>query len=83
MPKPLAVGFIAVLGQETLVKNRPPPTQGILASFPVKILIIVQGWIARSHQRRVLGELDDHLLRDIGVSRQDALREAAKWFRVR
>lgn len=40
-------------------------------------------WIDRSHQRRQLGELaelNDHLLRDIGVSREEALREAAKWF---
>jgi uncharacterized protein YjiS (DUF1127 family) len=40
-------------------------------------------WIARSRQRRRLGELadlNDYLLRDIGVSREEALREAAKPF---
>jgi uncharacterized protein YjiS (DUF1127 family) len=40
-------------------------------------------WIERSRQRRRLGELaelNDHLLRDIGVSRDEALREAAKPF---
>jgi uncharacterized protein YjiS (DUF1127 family) len=40
-------------------------------------------WLARSRQRRHLGELaewDDHLLKDIGVSREAALREAAKPF---
>ena len=40
-------------------------------------------WIDRSRQRRQLGELaefDNHLLKDIGVSRQEALREAAKPF---
>ena len=40
-------------------------------------------WIDSSHQRRQLGELaelNDYLLRDIGVSREEALREAAKWF---
>jgi uncharacterized protein YjiS (DUF1127 family) len=40
-------------------------------------------WIDRSHQRRQLGELaelNDYLLRDIGVSREEALREAAKPF---
>jgi uncharacterized protein YjiS (DUF1127 family) len=27
-----------------------------------------------------LTELDDHLLKDIGVSRPEAMRECAKWF---
>jgi uncharacterized protein YjiS (DUF1127 family) len=40
-------------------------------------------WIERSRQRRQLGELaelNDHLLKDIGLSRDEALREAAKPF---
>jgi uncharacterized protein YjiS (DUF1127 family) len=40
-------------------------------------------WIDRSYQRRQLGELaelSDYLLRDIGVSREEAMREAAKPF---
>jgi uncharacterized protein YjiS (DUF1127 family) len=40
-------------------------------------------WIGRSRQRRRLGELadlNDYLLRDIGVTRDEALRESAKPF---
>jgi uncharacterized protein YjiS (DUF1127 family) len=37
-------------------------------------------WLQRSRQRRALSELDDHLLRDIGVARREAVREAAKPF---
>jgi len=40
-------------------------------------------WIDRSRQRRQLGELaelNDYLLKDIGVSREEAMREAAKPF---
>ena len=41
-------------------------------------------WIARSRQRRALREIaertDDHLLKDIGVSQQEAFREADKPF---
>jgi uncharacterized protein YjiS (DUF1127 family) len=40
-------------------------------------------WIDRSHRRRQLGELaelNDYLLKDIGVSREQAMREAAKPF---
>jgi uncharacterized protein YjiS (DUF1127 family) len=44
-------------------------------------------WFARSRQRRSLREIaernDFHLLKDIGVSREEALREADKpfWWR--
>jgi uncharacterized protein YjiS (DUF1127 family) len=40
-------------------------------------------WIDRSRQRKQLGELaelNDYLLKDIGVSREEALREAEKPF---
>jgi uncharacterized protein YjiS (DUF1127 family) len=41
-------------------------------------------WFARSRQRRVLREIaernDFHLLKDIGVSREEALREADRHF---
>jgi uncharacterized protein YjiS (DUF1127 family) len=41
-------------------------------------------WLARTHTRRALRELaeshDIHLLKDIGVSRADAVREAEKPF---
>jgi len=41
-------------------------------------------WVARSRQRRALREIaesdDCHLLRDIGVTREEAFREADKWF---
>jgi uncharacterized protein YjiS (DUF1127 family) len=41
-------------------------------------------WFARSRQRRALREIaernDFHLLKDIGVSREEALREADKAF---
>jgi uncharacterized protein YjiS (DUF1127 family) len=40
-------------------------------------------WIDRSRQRRQLGELaelNNYLLKDIGVSREEAMREAEKRF---
>jgi uncharacterized protein YjiS (DUF1127 family) len=40
----------------------------------------METWIARSRQRRALAELDDHLLADIGVSAEQAVREATKPF---
>jgi uncharacterized protein YjiS (DUF1127 family) len=47
------------------------------------ILNIMRMWVARHRQRRDLGEFVEgkpHLLRDIGLSREVALREATKWF---
>jgi uncharacterized protein YjiS (DUF1127 family) len=35
---------------------------------------------ARSRQRQALSQLDDRLLEDIGVTRQQAIAEAAKSF---
>jgi uncharacterized protein YjiS (DUF1127 family) len=44
----------------------------------------VTNWIARSRQRRALREIaesnDFHLLKDIDVSQEETLREAAKPF---
>jgi uncharacterized protein YjiS (DUF1127 family) len=37
-------------------------------------------WLDRSRQRRRLGELDDRMLRDIGLTRADAWAEAEKPF---
>ena len=39
-------------------------------------------WQERAAQRRVLQQLDDHMLKDIGLSRADASHEADKpfWF---
>ena len=37
-------------------------------------------WYARARSRRVLAQLSDHVLKDIGVSRVDVYRETTKPF---
>jgi len=37
-------------------------------------------WVARARQRRDRAQLDDRLLRDVGISRAAAAREARKPF---
>ena len=45
-------------------------------------LAVLGYWVVRSHTRKALADIvdDDHMLEDIGVTRQDASREAAKPF---
>jgi uncharacterized protein YjiS (DUF1127 family) len=40
----------------------------------------VESWIERTRQRQALAALDDRMLRDIGITRVDAAREAGKPF---
>jgi uncharacterized protein YjiS (DUF1127 family) len=37
-------------------------------------------WLIRRRQRRALGDLDDHLLRNIGLTPAEVARERAKRF---
>jgi uncharacterized protein YjiS (DUF1127 family) len=37
-------------------------------------------WINRYRQRKLLRDLDDYMLKDIGISRADALKESSKPF---
>jgi uncharacterized protein YjiS (DUF1127 family) len=51
--------------------------------FWADVFRTVRLWIARSRQRKALGELaelNNYLLADIGLTREEALREAAKPF---
>jgi uncharacterized protein YjiS (DUF1127 family) len=48
------------------------------------IIPLITAWSERSRQRKVLRELaehgEEHLLRDIGLDRSQAMRESRKWF---
>jgi uncharacterized protein YjiS (DUF1127 family) len=49
-----------------------------IASFSIWLATCLE----RQRQRGQLAELDDHMLRDIGITRVEALREAGKpWWR--
>jgi uncharacterized protein YjiS (DUF1127 family) len=50
--------------------------QAVLSSLAGMIAI----WLNRQQGRRDLSELDDRLLADVGISREDALCEAGKPF---
>jgi uncharacterized protein YjiS (DUF1127 family) len=44
--------------------------------MPEQLLV----WLERGRQRRHLAAMDDHMLRDIGLSRADVSAETEKWF---
>jgi len=44
------------------------------------LFALVRTWYRRARERQALAELDEHLLRDCGLSRAEAHREAAKPF---
>ena len=50
----------------------------VLVARAVGHFNLLQAWNDRARQRRRLGQLDDRLLADIGVSRTAAAHEAAK-----
>jgi uncharacterized protein YjiS (DUF1127 family) len=63
--------------------RRPEHRRRILPSLSTQLLRIIHTWIERSRQRRALlglAERNDYLLKDIGISQSEALREAEKPF---
>ena len=65
-------------GFDDLIAQRPRVT-----SLIAGLASTIQRWVARSQQRRALREIAErnhHLLKDIGVSQEEAFREADKPF---
>lgn len=51
-----------------------------LAAWPQRAGDTLLLWLERYRQRRALGALSDHMLKDLGLSRSDAGREGGKRF---
>jgi uncharacterized protein YjiS (DUF1127 family) len=50
------------------------------ATWSLRIGDTVLLWLERARQRRALGSLSDHMLKDLGLSRSDTGREIGKGF---
>jgi len=55
-----------------------PVASGLQVLRPSGLLAWIVAGAAIRRSRRGLAELDDHLLRDLGLSREEACREAAR-----
>lgn len=53
---------------------------GALARWSLRASDALLLWQERARERRALGTLSDHMLKDLGLSRSDAGRESAKRF---
>lgn len=47
---------------------------------PAQFSKVAAVWLQRAVQRRQLAQLDMRLLRDLGLTHNDALAESSKWF---
>ncbi len=56
------------------------PLAAIATYSPVTLLARLGSAVAIARQRRALRDLDDAILRDIGLTRDEALREATRAF---
>ncbi len=63
----------ATLAGAMMARSTPWPSAAVLAEA-------VLAWFERVRQRRQLGELSEHMLKDIGLSRADVDSEIAKPF---
>jgi len=51
-----------------------------LVEYAGTFLGLIRGWADRARQRRALADLDDRLLKDVGISREQAESEVQKPF---
>ena len=67
-----------------IVQPDRPPWREAPPGLPARVFATIRMWVARRHGRQDLQDLaehgEDHLLEDIGVTREDAFRVAGKWF---
>jgi uncharacterized protein YjiS (DUF1127 family) len=62
--------------RDTISTIRTMPTFGVPRA--VRLLAEIEGWMALRRSRHALLRLDDRLLRDVGLTRADAIAEARR-----
>jgi uncharacterized protein YjiS (DUF1127 family) len=75
--------MLTMLGRNALASPALPRPNGAVLRSMTTAAQSVSRWIARRRQLRALAELDDHLLRDIGLAREDVRRACSQSFWMR
>jgi len=68
------------LGGAGSASLKPLRAYGKVRRVVAKCVNVIMIWQERAEQRHALGELNEHMLKDIGVSRTDAYKEYRKPF---
>lgn len=59
-------------------------TARLSLASPMQVLVylsdVLAAWERRARERRMLAEMSTHMLKDLGISRGDAVRESSKPF---
>ena len=55
-------------------------TLPVAAEVALRVAVVFAKWSQRSRTRRALADLDDHMLRDLGLTRDQATRESRRMF---
>jgi uncharacterized protein YjiS (DUF1127 family) len=74
MLKQLAIPSPAVTNRSVIARSSSS------GNWQSRLSEIVARWLQRSRSRRALADLDDYLLRDIGLTASEAGRESEKPF---
>jgi uncharacterized protein YjiS (DUF1127 family) len=63
-----------------VTRRNKVPARGTSAEFPAILRNRIAEWLERGRSRYLLQQLDDRMLRDIGLSRSEVDQECAKYF---
>ncbi|MDU8911554.1 DUF1127 domain-containing protein [Aestuariicoccus sp. MJ-SS9] len=56
------------------------PRLPALSVLALRVAVVIAKWSTHNRTRVALGDLDDHLLRDVGLDRRTAFVESRRWF---
>ena len=72
--------MLNLLGGATISSPAPAADASDLLRVVAGATRFLSAWVERRQQLRTLSELDDHLLRDVGLSRADVERACSQSF---